>query len=327
MEALQTTLRKTAGNLQATPASHRLIYTTAATATVALLAYSRHCYLEWLALGEGGIPRSVLGWLVNVAAHVIARRDERAVPAPYEKASKSPKTTPKASSSKSSSSSSSATSIVLSAKDEERYGEYSRLSFFSFSFSSSSSSGTSSTLPPRKPHGNRPTVPTFVVPQRQTSEKASHATVSKMNAYMAAFAASNPSLFTIKASALESPKFPALWLSPSPSSSTSSTPVAVANAKWLPNGAPGEIAHVHHEGSTHVCLSLADAAEVVRKGWGERHKLAGVGKILPWGYVLVYAPREEDGSEDWEVWKGLVAAGARAVARSAGFKGEVVVPE
>ncbi|KAI0799457.1 hypothetical protein GGR55DRAFT_482339 [Xylaria sp. FL0064] len=317
MEALQTTLQTTAQTLRATPATQRVIYTTAATATVALLAYSRHCYVEWLALGEGGIPASVFGWLINCAAHLVARRDERAVPAPYEKPSK-PSKSP--SSSSSSSSSSASTSIVLSAKDEERYGEYTKLSFFSFP-SSSGASGKGS-LRPRNPQGVRPTVPRTVVPQRQTSEKADSATVSKMNAYIARLAASNPSLFAVKPSALESPKFPALWLSPT----ETANPVAISNAKWLPKGAPGEIAHVHHEGSTHVCLSLADAAEVVRQGWGERHKLSGVGGILPWGYVLIYAPREKN-EDDWEVWKGLVDAGARCVARCAGFEGEVVVPE
>ncbi|KAI1271342.1 hypothetical protein F5Y07DRAFT_23036 [Xylaria sp. FL0933] len=364
MQALQTTLQTTAQTLRATPATQRVIYTTAATATVALLAYSRHCYVEWLALGEGGIPASPFGWLINCAAHLVARRDERAVPAPYEKpvkpsstsskpSSKSPSSSslsassasPLSSSSASSASSSSSatTSIVLSAKDEERYGEHSKLSFFSFP----SSSGRTNILPPRNPRGIRPVVPTTVVPQRQTTEKADGATVSRMNAYIARLAASNPALFKVKPSALESPNFPALWLSPSspspsPSTSTSTAQtqseskskgegkVEIARAKWLPKGAPGEIAHVHHEGSTHVCLSLTDAAEVVRQGWGERHKLSGVGGILPWGYVLIYAPREENrgnNEDDWEVWKGLVDAGARCVARCAGFEGEVVVPE
>ncbi|KAI1349329.1 hypothetical protein F5Y01DRAFT_188167 [Xylaria sp. FL0043] len=349
MEALQTILQTTAQTLRTTPATQRVIYTTAATATVALLAYSRHCYVEWLALGEGGIPASVFGWLINCAAHLVARRDERAVPAPYEKpvkpSSSSPSTKSPSSSSSSSSSSSfssATTSIVLSAKDEERYGEYSKLSFFSFP-------GKISKLQPRNPRGIRPVVPTTVVPQRQTTERADGATVSRMNAYIARLAASNPALFAVKPSALESPNFPALWLSPSsltPSPSTSQPQgksqsksdgeskregegkVEIARAKWLPKGAPGEIAHVHHEGSTHVCLSLPDAAEVVRQGWGERHKLSGVGGILPWGYVLVYAPRENQGNnEDWEVWKGLVDAAARCVARCAGFEGEVVVPE
>jgi hypothetical protein len=60
------------------------------------------------------------------------------------------------------------------------------------------------------------------------------------------------------------------------------------------NHAKGEIGHVHFEaeGSSHVKLSLADAKEVSEKGWGERHGLSG--KMLPWGYVMIYAPRDEE---------------------------------
>ncbi|TGJ80602.1 hypothetical protein E0Z10_g8168 [Xylaria hypoxylon] len=295
METLQNSLRNTAHSL-ASRENHRLIYTTAATAAVALLAYSRYCYVEWLALGEGGVPRSLRGWLFNVAAHLIARRDPRAVPAPYErKKGKSEDHT-----------------IVLSASEEEQYGAYSRVSFLS------------TPIPVRG--ATRPTVPTTVVPQRQTTEKARDATLARQNAYLAAVAAANPRLFAMKPSALESPRFSALWLlSPSDSQTQGFEGVDPARVKWLPRGACGETAHVHHEGSTHVCMSLVDAAGIVRKGWGERHRMSGVQGILPWGYVLVYAPREDGG--DWEVWKEIALAAARAVAKCAGFDGEVVMPE
>ncbi|KAI0505702.1 hypothetical protein F5B22DRAFT_626953 [Xylaria bambusicola] len=296
MDHLQTALRNVGTN------PHRLIYTTtAATAVVALLAYSRHCYVAWHALGEGGIPHSPRGWLLNVLAHLVARRDPRAVPAPYEKSTPSP----------------SATTFSLSATEESRYTPYAKESHLK-------------PLPPRS--SPRPLVPGTVIPQRQTSETASSSTVSRQNAYLASLARSNPSLFAIKPSALESPKFTALWLSPSPSpSSSASENVDLEQAKWLPPRARGETAHVHAEGSAHVCLSLPDAAEVVRKGWGERHRMSGVGTMLPWGYVLLYAPREDEGKggshEDWQVWKTIVVAAARVVAKSAGFEGEIVVPE
>ena len=49
------------------------------------------------------------------------------------------------------------------------------------------------------------------------------------------------------------------------------------------------------QGSLHLCLSLKDAAEVVRTGWGEPHLLAGKemggGQRLARGVLLVYAPR------------------------------------
>lgn len=51
-----------------------------------------------------------------------------------------------------------------------------------------------------------------------------------------------------------------------------------------------EICHIHGmEGSYHATLSCTDAKEVISKGWGERHRLAGT--YLNLGYVFVYAPR------------------------------------
>jgi hypothetical protein len=52
-----------------------------------------------------------------------------------------------------------------------------------------------------------------------------------------------------------------------------------------------EICHIHGtEGSYHVTLSCADAKEVISKGWGERHRLAGT--YLNLGYTFLYAPRD-----------------------------------
>ncbi|KAH8159630.1 hypothetical protein CIB48_g8620 [Xylaria polymorpha] len=182
----------------------RLIYTTtAATALFALLAYSRHCYVEWHALGEGGVPWDVRGWLMNVMAHVVARRDNRGVPAPYEKAKDAKE--------------GDSSTIVLSAREEEIYDACARTSFFANGFS----------LPPYG--GPRPTVPTTVVPQRQTSRVASDEVLKAQTAYLAAIAAANPMLFAVKPSALESPKFDALWVVPGAKGKVD--PDAV---KWFP---------------------------------------------------------------------------------------------
>lgn len=61
-----------------------------------------------------------------------------------------------------------------------------------------------------------------------------------------------------------------------------------------------EWAHIHGvqggTGSWHANLSEADAAEVLARGWAERHLLAGAeykGLRIPTGLVLVYAPRDE----------------------------------
>lgn len=52
-----------------------------------------------------------------------------------------------------------------------------------------------------------------------------------------------------------------------------------------------EIGHVHASDlSGHLMLSLADARDVVAKGWGERHGLSGT-RLLPLGYTMIYVPR------------------------------------
>ena len=41
--------------------------------------------------------------------------------------------------------------------------------------------------------------------------------------------------------------------------------------------------------SAHCYLSLADAKEVLEKGWGERHRVSG--NLIPLQYTFLYAPR------------------------------------
>ncbi|KAI5927251.1 hypothetical protein F4810DRAFT_352471 [Camillea tinctor] len=175
-----------------------------------------------------------------------------------------------------------------------------------------------SPLPARR--GPRPEVPTTVAPQRQTTQTAPP---GAQDAFLAALARANQGLFALRPSALEAPEYQALWLEEGPGR---------ALPDWFPPRARGELAHVHPEGSMHLVLSLADAARVVEAGWGERHRLSGAwvpglakGRTLvPWGYVLVYAPRREG---EMRVWRECVLAGARFVAESAGAAEVVVVPE
>ena len=118
-------------------------------------------------------------------------------------------------------------------------------------------------------------------------------------------AASNPSVVQIRTSAAEKHE-DALWLSPD-----------VPMQPWAKRTVGGECAHVHLtvDGSAHVTLSIADAKEVVGKNWGERHGLSGV--FIPWGYVLLYAPRDESEVEVMEnVFKagiGFMAGGERDI--------------
>jgi phospholipase/carboxylesterase len=55
----------------------------------------------------------------------------------------------------------------------------------------------------------------------------------------------------------------------------------------------GEFAHLHptYDGSLHVALPPAQAADAIGKGWALAHPLAGV-RLTP-GMVLVYGPRDE----------------------------------
>jgi hypothetical protein len=61
----------------------------------------------------------------------------------------------------------------------------------------------------------------------------------------------------------------------------------------------GEICHVHDsDHSLHLCLHPEDIAEVLRKGWGQRHPLArrgwfGATMPVPEEFLMVYAPRGE----------------------------------
>ncbi|KAI1761803.1 hypothetical protein GGR53DRAFT_453903 [Hypoxylon sp. FL1150] len=171
----------------------------------------------------------------------------------------------------------------------------------------------------RRRSGTRPDVPAFVAPQRQTTEKAGLEVVERQKAFVVALARANPAVFEVRDSGLEGPLHQALFLR-----SFAEEAADVEIRTRLGRGSGGELAHVHGEGSTHVTVSTADATALVEAGWAERHKLSGVGgrrAMLPFGYVLLYAPR---GRDEFEFWREVVVAGARYAAEGADV--EVVVP-
>lgn len=69
-------------------------------------------------------------------------------------------------------------------------------------------------------------------------------------------------------------------------------PVADPQAFLVPG--VGEFAHLHPErdGSLHLALPADLAADVVARGWGQAHPLAG-SRLTP-GFVMVYGPRDDD---------------------------------
>lgn len=155
--------------------------------------------------------------------------------------------------------------------------------------------------------GDRPTVPGYVAPQRQTSQQPVDVEVmsKRMRAYLDGVLIANTGVLVSKPSGLEGVGTPAVFLDDS------------SGATEMPGfirGLKGETAHIHPECSSHVTLSMADAEEVVRKGWGERHRLSGVGP-MPWSYMLIYAPRDDG---EFEVWKVVIQAGLRFVCTGAG---------
>lgn len=66
-----------------------------------------------------------------------------------------------------------------------------------------------------------------------------------------------------------------------------------ARARRLARLSQGEVAHIHPgDGSMHMIFSPSDAKQVIDKGWGERHPLAGVAKRgMPDTYLMIYTPR------------------------------------
>jgi len=77
-----------------------------------------------------------------------------------------------------------------------------------------------------------------------------------------------------------------------------------ARALWLssdrPNPSPDafmaerEFAHLHppYDGSMHLMAPPSWLDEILEKGWGEQHPLAG--KVIPSNAIMLYAPRNED---------------------------------
>ncbi|KAI3391639.1 hypothetical protein diail_7007 [Diaporthe ilicicola] len=159
-----------------------------------------------------------------------------------------------------------------------------------------------SPAPPER-QGPRPDVPGYVAPQRQVTQQGGEDTRARMTAFLEGLAAQNAGVLVLRPSGLEGAGTPALFLDP-----------AVGLPRYL-RGVKGELVHVHPEASSHVTLSLADAEELTRKGWAERHRLSGVFGAIPLSYVMIYAPRDD---AEFEHWKGVVRAGLKFVGAGTG---------
>ncbi|KAI0173575.1 hypothetical protein GGR52DRAFT_392448 [Hypoxylon sp. FL1284] len=268
-----------------------LLLALAATTAVAapLLAYARRCYLEWLALGPGGVPYHAGGWLAQALLHVVARRDRRVpVPPPYADA----------------------------AELVPAYGPAIARSYL-----------VGGAARGRR-RGARPAVPGFVAPQRQTSGGAGADRIQKQKAFLAALAAANPALFEMRASGLEGPAHEAVYLRAFPDGKEEKGEALRRRLGRGSRGEFAHVhgegsMHVTVSAADAALLIAGGWAE--RHGLSG---VGGARRALvPVGYVFVYAPREadEDGEDEFGFWQEIVLAGARYVADGAGV--EVVVPK
>lgn len=93
---------------------------------------------------------------------------------------------------------------------------------------------------------------------------------------------------------------------PGARSFTLAGPVGPDEAFLVPSA--GEFAHLHpaHDGSLHLALPMPQAADVLEKGWGVAHPLAGV-RLTP-GMVMVFGPRDD---AELDTVAGIVAASHR----------------
>lgn len=134
---------------------------------------------------------------------------------------------------------------------------------------------TDGVLPVR--HGARPDV-SAGIPQEQRTDLAPPGLQEELFARVAAL----PGVSTGQ-SAISVPGARGLMLAP--------PRLGPLDAYIVP--AAGEFAHVHpgHDGSMHLALPPALAADVVAKGWGVAHPLAGV-RLTP-GMVMVFGPRDQ----------------------------------
>lgn len=156
-------------------------------------------------------------------------------------------------------------------------------------------------LPARSPPVP-PVVPDYIAPQRQVTQVGKAPIIAAMDEFLASLAGKNEGLLAIKGSKLEDHASSALWIVDTETQADNDRPLA----DYLKPLVQGELVHVHSEGSSHITLSLADAAKAIGAGWGERHPLSGVkGFGLPVSYVMLYAPRDKD---ELEVWKNFVRA-------------------
>ncbi|KAI9372480.1 hypothetical protein BJX61DRAFT_442540 [Aspergillus egyptiacus] len=154
---------------------------------------------------------------------------------------------------------------------------------------------TGDALAPRA--GPRPTV-AGIAPQRQLSQKASPALYDALAHEIHRFANNHPNSLYTATSCFEKNSTGIFYRLPEPSAAQHPQPQSRSHKHRITCN--GEVCHSHpSDGSLHLTLHPADVKLILERGWGQRHPLARdnwwwVTPIVPAGFVMIYAPRNEE---------------------------------
>lgn len=254
--------------------SHPILITLSLVVLYPVVRTAHNSYRAWLALGPGGVPYNLLGWTIQSVLGALISNPTLSLANP----------------------------AAFSDPDlEKHYAGHTVPSGTSF---------LDAPLPLRA--GPTPLVPGTVAPQRQITQQTHDAALlADMSRYLRLLAEANSHLgLVMQAARLEGGSTQAIYLPARPKGSTGQQGRVPSTPRFLAK-VHGEICHVHSDGSSHITLSLADAAEAVAKGWAQRHKLSGASwGVIPPTYLFVYAPRSR---EDFAVWRALMSAGVAFV--------------
>ncbi|KAL4899563.1 hypothetical protein BDW74DRAFT_109873 [Aspergillus multicolor] len=159
---------------------------------------------------------------------------------------------------------------------------------------------THSSIPTRR--GPRPTV-AGIAPQRQLTQKPGAAMYDALASEIHRLALEHPSTLYTATSCFEKHstgifyRLPTISVTNSTSSKSPKTSSNTHNHRITCNG---EVCHSHpSDGSLHLTLHPADVKVVLERGWAQRHPIARdswwwVTRIVPTGFVMTYAPRNEE---------------------------------
>ncbi len=149
-------------------------------------------------------------------------------------------------------------------------------------------------LPKRK--GTKPVIAPFAVPHRQLDQHNDSLTRLSQKKIFDEQVANHAYNLQYKLSYLEKHNY-GIFLKDSAAGNQTIVPVSHA-----------EVGHIHPtDGSMHIILSPSDTKEVIQKGWGELHGLAGQGAAAK-TYLMIYSPRDK---KELDITRQILEAAVR----------------